>query len=93
MGLLLLCVYMLLLRHISRKYGPGFYCYADDTQIYISAKPDVTDSSLIFSVFLRDINSWLQHNLLLRTKPILGSIRSNITTILHHLHRLLVLVE
>lgn len=52
------------LGQIIRKHGLGFHFYADDTQIYISTKNNITDISATLSDCLQEIKLWMYHNFL-----------------------------
>ncbi len=54
LGPVLFCVYMLPLGQIIQKYGLGYHCYTDNTQIYIS-----THSTSTLSVCLLEIKAWI----------------------------------
>ncbi len=54
---------MLPLGNIIRKYGISFHCYADDTQLYISTKPDET--SKLSKLCVKNIKDWMTNIVLL----------------------------
>uniref|UniRef100_A0A672ZI91 Reverse transcriptase domain-containing protein n=1 Tax=Sphaeramia orbicularis TaxID=375764 RepID=A0A672ZI91_9TELE len=65
LGPILFTLYMLPLGNIIRKHGIKFHCYADDTQLYLSIKPDQTRQVDKLSSCVRDIKTWMSANYLL----------------------------
>ncbi len=65
LGPLLFSIYMLPLGNIIRKHGINFHCYAADTQLYISSRPDENTNSSKLTECLKDIKSWMTRNFLL----------------------------
>ncbi len=56
---------MLPLGNIIRKYGISFHCYADDTQLYISTKPDETSKLSKLTECVKNIKDWMTSHFLL----------------------------
>ncbi|XP_057690967.1 uncharacterized protein LOC130915167, partial [Corythoichthys intestinalis] len=56
---------MLPLGNIIRKHSINFHCYADDTQLYLSIKPEQVRQVEKLSAWVRDINTWMITNYLL----------------------------
>ncbi|XP_028454707.1 uncharacterized protein LOC114569086, partial [Perca flavescens] len=57
--------YMLPLGNIIRKHSINFHCYADDTQLYLSIKPDETSQLVKFQACIKVIKSWMTYNFLM----------------------------
>ncbi len=53
------------LGNIIRKYGISFHCYADDTQLYISTKPDETSKLSKLTECVKNVKDWMTNNFLL----------------------------
>ncbi len=58
---------MLPLDNIIRKYGISFHCYADDTQLYISTRPDETSKLSNLMECVKNIKDWMTNNVLLNS--------------------------
>uniref|UniRef100_A0A3B3B7H9 Reverse transcriptase domain-containing protein n=1 Tax=Oryzias melastigma TaxID=30732 RepID=A0A3B3B7H9_ORYME len=65
LGPILFTLYMLPLGNIIRKHSINFHCYADDTQLYLSIKPDQNDHLEKLNSCIRDIKTWMTINYLL----------------------------
>ncbi len=56
---------MLALANIIRKYRIHFHCYADDTQLYISTRPDATSKLSKLTECVKNATDWMTNNFLL----------------------------
>jgi len=62
---LLFTRYMHPLSNIIRKHSIHFHCYADDTQLYLSIKPEETNQLSKLQARLKDIKTWMTCNFLM----------------------------
>ncbi len=56
---------MLPLGNIIRKYRISFHCYADDSQLYISTRPDETSKLSKLTECVKNVKDWMTNNFLL----------------------------
>ena len=64
LGPLLFIIYILPLGYIFRFYGIHFHFYADDTQVYISTRPNASHPPSNLTKCLQDVNIWMTNNFL-----------------------------
>ena len=65
LGPILFTLYMLPLGNIIRNHSINFHCYADDTQLYLTIKPDESNQLSKLQTCLKDIKSWMSCNVLM----------------------------
>ena len=52
-------LYMLPLGNIIRKHSVNFHCHADDTQLYLSIKPNEINQLTKLQTCIKDIKAWM----------------------------------
>ena len=69
LGPLLFTIYASRLFDITENHLPNSHCYADDTQLYVSCKPDDTTSQIAavaaMENCIHDIRQWMIHDRLM----------------------------
>ena len=59
LGPILFKLYMPPLGNIKRNHSVHFHCYADDTELYLSIKPDETNHLNTIQGCLKDLKTWM----------------------------------
>ena len=69
LGPLLYIIYSSKLFHVIERHLPNSHCYADDSQLYLSFRPDVLssqqDATFAMQNCIKDIRLWMEHDKLL----------------------------
>ncbi len=65
LGPILFTLYMFPLGNIIRKHTVNFHCYADDSQLYLSIKPEETNQLAKLQACLKDVKTWMTRNVLI----------------------------
>lgn len=65
LGSILFTLYMLLLGNIIDRHGINFYCYSNDSQLYLPLKPENMELSARLQACLKHIEEWMTSNIVL----------------------------
>ena len=95
LSLILFSIYMLPLGNIIRTLGNiirthsvNFHCYADDTQLYLSIKPEQCNQFTKVQACLKDIKTWMTRNFLLlnsdKTEVIIRAVK--VSALIYAIH-------
>ncbi len=79
---------MLPLGNIIRKYGINFHCYAEDSQLYISTRPDATSKLSKLMESVKIYKDWMTNNVFLlnydKTEILLIGPKNSTQDLLNH---------